>query len=277
MIGTNFDNNYFIYNDVDSEYFNNLKFLRIDTEPTKKMGGAATYKKIKSYGQHSDEIQGIRYETPISFDFEMVADSVLSDVQVREIYQSYFDLADYANLFIRDEEWADLHFECTMNEIEKIEKGLNNQFGVVGFKGVVTCNSPFVYEGNDEDNLFTTTYKVSDGTLVINTATLFNNDSDCKDYAYPTITVKAGATGGILTIENTTDNARKTIFGTATSGVTANEIIIADQKTGLVSPAANYPKFNKVYFRLLPGINSLKVTGDVIEFSFSYKKARVMI
>lgn len=277
MIGTNFDNNFFIYNDVDSQYFNNLRFLRIETEPTKKMGGDATYKKIKAYGQHTDEIQEIHYETPISFDFEMVAEDVLSDEQVREIFQSYFDLSDYANLYIDDPEWADLHFECTMNEIEKIEKGLNNQFGVVGFKGVITCNSPFLYEGNGDSDLFTTTYKISDGTLAIGTAILFNNDSDSKDYEYPTITVKSGLTGGILTIENTTDASRKTIIGTATNPVIPSETIIIDQKTGLVTPTTNYQKFNKLYFRILPGINSLKVTGDVIEFSFSYKKARVMV
>jgi hypothetical protein len=93
------------------------------------------------------------------------------------------------------------------------------------------------------------------------------------------VTIKTGGTGGTISIINTSDSNRATILTT----VGANQTIIIDQKTGLVTATPSilsyYQKFNKIYLRLLSGSNTLaftNTTATITELSFTYKKARVI-
>lgn len=242
--------------------------MLVNTDRFLGMGGDAKYNEIKIAAQHKTEIQNIYYDKNLSIPIEIVGDSVLTDEQVREIYVRYFNLEDYKNFYINAPEWSGLHFECTINDVEKIYGGTRGGYGVVGFKALMNCNAPWMFEEQK-----TQTY--SSGS--IGAGMIFNNTSDCRDYMYPNISVKVGANGGNINITNVSDNNEITGFST----LGANQTITVNSETGRVTsttqPTLIFKKFNKKMFRLVPGENVFNISGNCTEFKIIYKNARVIV
>lgn len=242
--------------------------MLVNTDRFLGMGGDAKYNEIKIAAQHKTEIQNIYYDKNLSIPIEIVGDSVLTDEQVREIYVRYFNLEDYKNFYINAPEWSGLHFECTINDVEKIYGGTRGGYGVVGFKALMNCNAPWMFEEET-----TKTYDSDD----IGVGMSFVNTSDSRDYMYPIISIKVGATGGNISIVNDSDNNEETAF----TSVGLLQTITVNPDTGRVTstsqPEIIFSKFNKKYFRLVPGENIFNISGNCIEFKITYKNARVIV
>lgn len=238
------------------------------------MGGEVDYKKIKSIGLQTDTIQKIEYNTPLSFNIEMWADIVLSDEQVREIARYYFNTPVFHKLYIRHTDWHGIYMDCTINNISKVEGGIGKDYGVVGFKGTVTCSAPWAFEEYDDKVYLKSESEIGAGML-------FNNISDSKDYMYPIITIKTGATCTGIELTNTTDNGYQTILSTTGDDLKSKTIIMkpleGTVKQGSVSL---YSFFNKKFFRFVPGENAFSAVSSpsntIDEFIITYQNVRVI-
>lgn len=271
-----FAGNYFTYNSIDSEFYN-LKLVIKDTAGIESMGGEVTYKKTKQKGLQTETIQRIDYDTPLSFDIEMMADVVLTDEQVREIYYHYFNSQIFRSLYINDEDWAGIYFDCTINNVTKIHGGIGEDYGVIGFKATVTCSSPWALE-DTQDKDYT-------GADVKTTGMEFLNISDCKDYMYPILTIVTGANCTEFSITNTSDENRVLSFAEVTNGDNSlkSQTIIINPLTGTVlsGSTSKYANFNKRYFRLVQGLNIFGITStpvsNVTSLKITYQNARVVL
>lgn len=266
--------NYFTYNNWDSEFYN-LKLVIKDTTGIENMGGAVTYKKNKAKGLQTETIQRIDYDTPLSFDIEMWSDDVLSDEQVREIFYYYFESQIFHNLYINNEDWADIYFECTINNVTKVTGGIGSNSGVIGFKATVNCSSPWAIEDIQYE-----TY-----TTIATTGMEFLNISDCKDYMYPILTITTNSSCTGFSITNTSDDNRVLTFAEITVGDNSlkSQTIIMTPLTGTIlsGSTSKYANSNKRFFRLIQGLNTFGITAtpasSVTGLVIAYQNARVIV
>lgn len=90
------------------------------------------------------------------------------------------------------------------------------------------------------------------GTSVVS---IRNNSEIYNEYVYPVVTF----TGTSVSITNITDDENRTF---AFNGLTATEYMVVDCETKLIIPSSGGSKlsnFNKLWLRLRPGINQLRI------------------
>jgi phage-related protein len=103
----------------------------------------------------------------------------------------------------------------------------------------------------------------------------FYNDSDSSAYNYPKIEFTLNSLGSNFQIINYTDNDRTFLF----TGLDAYENISIDNDLKVMTSSTGFYRlscFNKNWFRLLPGINSLHMSGGIESFYMYYKLARMI-
>ena len=125
-------------------------------------------------------------------------------------------------------------------------------------------------DGIDGDTIITVNNWLAD--------TIVNVDTDINDYVYPylVITCTNASSETTVTITNKTDNNRAMQIKDATAGV----VIYADCAMGTIINNAETEYYNKLvnqhFLRLLPGVNTISVTGNVESIKFTWKNARWM-
>jgi phage-related protein len=134
-----------------------------------------------------------------------------------------------------------------------------------GFSAMVVCDAPYGWTYPK-----TTTYTAS--TNPVDASITINNLSDANDYLYPTVTFQMVAGGGGLTLTNTSDDSRTWAF----TGLSANEIITADNDRKIITSSLNLNRFatNYRWFRLIPGVNVIGIAGNVTYVRWTYRFAR---
>ncbi len=142
----------------------------------------------------------------------------------------------------------DVRFLCAITDLKIITYGWHPW----AFSCNVTCDSPYGY-------LKPKTYSYEcDGSTTIS----FNNLSTTNDNYYPKIVITPTNTNtGDITIRNITDGNRDMIF----TDLGNTGAITIDNENGIITCANNlnlYDNFNFNFFRLLPDINTLTLTGD---------------
>jgi phage-related protein len=89
---------------------------------------------------------------------------------------------------------------------------------------------------------------------------------------FPTIVITMNSAGGGLTLTNTTDSSRASVFTT----LTASEVLTVNSNLEIISSSTTSPRltnFNKKWPRFLPGKNALTWTGNISSIQFSYVNA----
>lgn len=174
-------NTYFTY-DGHQSYLYGLRFAWIEDSPEKNLVSEKKYSQIKNNSQNYFRVAKATHDEALEFDAEIVADRVLIDAEVRRIYSKFFDKNQYKTLCL-PVDGEDIYFNCIMTDIEKIEGGLVDKSGVVGFKLKILCDAPWgwVDKGTFQPEID------DEGKFII------RNRTDGQDYIYPVVTIEVPA------------------------------------------------------------------------------------
>ncbi|MGL5766844.1 MAG: phage tail domain-containing protein [Sarcina sp.] len=127
----------------------------------------------------------------------------------------------------------------------------------------IICDSPFAYEKEK-------TYTLTSST------TKFINSSSLKDYTYPIVQFTCNKANGVVTLKNVSDNNRMPKF----TGLSVGEVITIDNNLQIVTSSLRnniLPNFNKQWFRLVQGTNTLELTGDFTDLTIKYRNVRQVL
>ena len=180
-------NTYFTY-DGHQSYLYGLRFAWIEDSPETVMVSEKKYSTIKNNSLNYFRISKSTHADPLEFDAEMVSDRVLYDAEVRRIYEKFFDSNEYKtiSLPVNDEE---IFFNCILTNVEKLEGGLGDKFGVVGFKLKIICDAPWGW--TQEKICYPRLEKFNDQTGEAHF--IIRNWSEAHEYIYPEIEIELPA------------------------------------------------------------------------------------
>jgi len=102
------------------------------------------------------------------------------------------------------------------------------------------------------------------------------NTSDDEDYIFPLITFTTSGIGTSFSITNLS-LASLDVNTCSFNPLSANETISMDCDRQLFVSSTGLRRmssFNKWFFRLAPGLNSINVSGGITSFAMTYKFAR---
>jgi phage-related protein len=173
----------------------------------------------------------------------------------------------YKALQIVADDMMDVYFNVIFEDAGNFYSGNIYQ----GVELSATCDAPWAWT-------FPQTKTISfNGDVLQNYNLTFYNDSDDEAYYYPEIgfTVSNNVSAGDFTLTNITDSSRAFTF----TGLDLSEEIVVDNDKKIIT--SNYDNlrlgnFNKNWFRLLQGNNSLNIQGYLDEFYMTYSFARII-
>ncbi len=269
----------FIYAGTASEVYG-LRFVNCETSEYKKING--TTKSINVYNGHNKRnylISDDYSSSPISIDIEIAADDMepFTPQTLREIENWLFNRPAYSRLYINidddcngetyeiiNTELKQFYFNCRFTNPSKL---LGNG-GVVGFRATMECDSHILWQDEIAEIFSMSNSSAEDSSIIT-----VSIGSDGYDYIYPKVTLTMGSSGGdISIINNSDDSARITSFKAITAGTT----FYMDSELLRIS-GDNYTKFyDKNFIRLLPGDNSLAITGDIAEVKIEWANRKYL-
>jgi phage-related protein len=92
------------------------------------------------------------------------------------------------------------------------------------------------------------------------------------DYEKPIIAFTTNSIGNAFTITNTTDDSRQFIF----TGISPLETITVNNRLQTIVSSLSLARastFNKKFFRLVPGLNSINIAGGISNFTMTTQNA----
>lgn len=252
----------FVFNGVPSETYNvyisspDGGDVEIDASNTVEVLRQSIYRRVRPY------LFGVAQNEILTFPVSVNAPNELTAVDSRLIQRWLFGHNNYKNLQIVQPDLQDVVMYAMMNN-PKLKRNGNY---IVGFTFDCECDSPFGWTF-PVTKTYTYTSNPNGAPIV------FNNQSDDNYYNYPIMEFTMDVFGGDLTIVNTSDNSRVFQFIGLAAGETVtvnNSLEILSSSTGLLRLST----FNKKFFRFVPGVNVLNVTGDISSLKFTYEFAR---
>ena len=212
---------------------------------------------------------------PVSFQTEIVSEDPLPKEVQRAVEKWLFFKRGYAPLFFdvdddcKGETWDMIegrvkryYLNCRFINPSKMEY----EGGVVGYRVTVECDSPCAWQ-EPMVKEFSFSHGPSGSTNIT-----IDVDTDMNEYIYPVVNVTVGATGGDISIINTTDSTERV---TSFKGIPPIAQFKMDGDTNYLT--THYDKFqNRNFIRLLDGQNILRVAGDITKLSFEWRNRRYL-
>lgn len=213
--------------------------------------------------------QGIAQNQPLEFDIEFASKDEISGIMRSKISKWLFGRMEYCKLQIVQRDLQDIYFNCHL--IDPQLTYIGNYCHGISCK--VTCDAPWAWQNEKKY-----TIRPSEGEMTEAVSYLCRhyNDSDNTDYTYPTIIFKMSDSikgKGLCSIVNKSDNEREFLF----SNLKAGEIITVDCDNQTIESSEHVLRsenFNKKFFRLVPGVNTLQLTGEFDYLTMRYRNAR---
>lgn len=211
----------------------------------------------ESVGESSELITGNVVRSPfrflygrgeidiLEFDISLVSKKPITRERRSEIYKWLVGRNGYKKLQIVQDDLNAIYFNAIFTEAKDIFHG-NDMYGI---SVTAACDSPYAYE---EPVKYTATSSVS--------AEIYN-DSDIEDYIYPVIKITMASSGGDISIINGNENTRAFTF----TGLSGGEVVAIDNRLKTIESSSGVRRlsaFNKNWFRLLPGVNTITVIGS---------------
>ena len=254
----------FSYNNISSEDYD-LRILNFETGGLKDGpagGDSAIYQKW-IYRRSKPLFYGRTRNVPLEFDLTIGSENAISG-DMRHLIESWLvGRNNYLPLQIAQSDIDGIIFNVIFT------KSNNKYIGNLNYAMTLhaQCDAPW---GFSYPQTLTKSYV---GDEIYNETFYFYNDSADDDYLYPTISFTTSGIGTSFSLTNNTDNSRVFSFSDISAGETidvdcSNQIISSD--TGLL----RMDKFNRKFFRLLQGDNSLTLTGSVTNFEMTYQFAK---
>ena len=204
---------------------------------------------------------GVQQSPVLEFDVQFTSPNELMIEEIRAIQSWLFGQSQYKKLQIQQYDMQDVYFNCFLKSPKIIRVGNKIQ----GISGTVVCDSPFAWAF---PKTITKNY-----TSTANETFILNNVSDNNYYEYPTIIATVDVYGGDFSITNVTDNSRIFSF----TGLSQQEVLTINNELCIITSSTGLRRlsnFNKKWFRLLKGTNSLTIVGNVSQVKFIYSPAR---
>ena len=190
---------------------------------------------------------------PLSFSVTISCDEqeVMDDTKLGEIADWLFQ--DEYKPFISNDNDSKIYYCIATNKIDFITNGVGDGYFTVNFR----CRDAFAWTILNED--------IHDLSSVIGSTPLeiTNLSNVGVPYYFPIIEFVLQDTETDFSIENTSDGGRTMTF----TGLDVGESLYIDcQRKQIISNTSNYryDEWNKIWFRLVKGVNNLNVTGKCI-------------
>ena len=207
---------------------------------------------------------GVKHGENLEFDVSFRSERELTTADLNLIQKWLFGHQSYRQLQIIQYDMDTIYFNCFLTNPTVFRAGNL----IKGVNATVVCDSPF---GWTFTKALSNDYVDTDVSDII----VFNNLSDDNDYMYPETIITMNDSGGDLTVTNSNDNDRIFSF----TGLSADEVVTIKNDLNIISSSTGLRRlglFNKNWFRLVQGINSLSIEGNISNFTINYQFARKM-
>lgn len=233
-----------------------LYILDIDgsAKKTSQTGSNINLVTQKVPGRPVPYLLGLENDDALEFELTFGSMKPLDRDMVIAIQKWLFGKKGFKDLRIIQNDMYDYHYECILSKSELVTIA-NWPYA---FTCTVTCNAPWAWT-----NEKTYTLKASDSVNV------FRNLSDNSDYDRPYLEITT--TSPTVSIVNESDGGRVFEF----TGLQTGEVLYVDNDRQIIESSTGLNRlnnFNLNFFRLLPGINKLRITGCNVKMK--YKLAR---
>jgi len=253
--------NTFVFDGVPSELYN-LYISSPDGGMISTAGsGDVELLTQKVFRNPKPYLLGVQQSPVLSFDIQFTSPDELMVEDMRTILSWLFGQSQYKKLQIQQLDMDDIYFNCFITAPQIIKVGNL----IKGISGTVICDSPFAWAFSK------TTTKNYTGSA--NETFVLFNTSDNNNYTYPAVVATIDDFGGTFSITNNTDDGRVFTF----TGMSQGEIVTIDNERCIITSSTGLRRlgnFNKQWFRLLKGINSLTIMGNVAQVKITYSPAR---
>lgn len=254
----------FTFDSVPSELYN----LRILNFKSTGMAESPSGSEISLYQKWMLRRQkpyyfGRALNTPLRIEMTIGTGDFISIRESFTIKKWLLGREGYKKLVIEQDDFLGNYFNCIV--VSATDQFAGNR--QIGMTVILECDAPWAWSFPR-----TLTHTFNDGNIQ-NFNISFYNDSDSDDYYYPEITFTLNAIGTSFSLTNITDDGRIFLF----SELSANETITVDNDRQIITSDTGLrrlSKFNKNYFRLLPGMNELTVVSGISEFTMTYSLAK---
>lgn len=215
------------------------------------------YRKPKSF------YFGRSQNIPLEFELTLGSKDPIDGVTRSAIQKLFLGRASYKNFQIVQDDIMLIKFETLFTEATN--KYIGNVQRAITLHG--HCNSPY---GETFPKTVTRTFE---GEGLVNYNFEIYNNSDNDDYIYPEIEFSLNSVGNDFQIINYSDDNRTFFF----DDLQPNETITVDNyRQSVVSDTGltRLSSFNKKWFRLKQGNNSLNVQSGIGTFTITYSELR---
>jgi hypothetical protein len=262
----------FVYDNVSSDSYG-LRLSSPNSEEEVNIGSSVEIHNEYIYRRYKPYLYGISQNSVHEFPIFIHNDNggFIDELMVARLSKWLFGRVDgYKKLQIQQDDVQDYYFNCIFNNPRTHKIGNR----VVGFMADVICDSPFAYSF---PKTISGVVAPSGGTYTTEVSLVYPSDNN--DYFYPNnITLLMNPSGGNARVGNRSElNSLGTAREFLIAGVAANTTLTINMELGIIqsSNSVNYiPNFNKVFFRLIPGINRIYFQGAINTFSMSYQVLR---
>ncbi len=252
----------FVYDSRPSSYFN-LYVSEIGGDGSSAWNGAGSmeiynkklYRRSKPFFYGSAVGDNAEYE--LSFTSPEDIDSRTSEL----IQKWLFSSRSYKKLMIVQPDMQDVYMNVILNDPQVVREGNL----IRGYTCTAQCDSPFGGWKFPKTKTYTYTAEVIDNTVTFN-----NSSDDSGNYLYPQFVITMNNAGGSITITNQSDGDRVTSF----VDLSPNEVLSVDNSLEQISSSTDLKRmsnFNKKFFRLIPGVNTIRFQGNVSSIAMAYQ------
>ena len=253
----------FMFDGVPSEVYG-LYIMDIDANAINQSMASSSMeiKEQKVFRRPTPYFLGATPSPKLQFEFSAYSEEGIDADTFQIIARWLFSSRKYKKLQIDQEDIRNIYFNCIMNDPKIVRVGNIIQ----GFTCTVLCDSPYAW-------LYprTVSYTYTDPNLNDSPITFYNASDDSGSYLYPdSLIITMNNFGGNCRIVNTSDNDRTFLL----SNLLAGEVITMDCNLQTISSSTGLKRlenFNKNFLRLSPGVNYLKLTGNVGSLSMTTK------
>jgi len=250
----------FTYDNISSVNYN-LRILGFDSGESTGKSVDLTLFKDELYKKIKSNFYGVSVNAPKEFTLTVGSLDPMTAIDRNLIEGWLLGKQNYAKLRIIQNDMTNIYYNCVFATC--VPKFIGN--GGVAYELNAICDSPFAWQNS---NVLTKTYSAP-----VNETFNFYNPTSYQGYTDPIIEFTVSSTGSGVTITNLTDdaktgNSRPFIW----SGLLPNENIKVNNYTKVITTSSGLfrlNKFNLKYFRLVKGMNSININGDISLFKMT--------
>ena len=251
----------FIYNKISSELYN-ASIVFISESYTNRPSGSGVEMITESIRRNPQVLylDGMQ-SPPLEFNVEIVFDEPVDIFEFTQIKDWLGGEITYKELQICAENFEDFFFRCYIT----LEGDLIYAGGYRGVKATVHCDAPWAWQ-NEEEVEYT-----FDDTSVPHLIQCNNLSAD-SEYLRPILEITSDQAGD-CSIVNISFDKRETKFTNLMQG----ETITLDNLNGFIESNTGLRRvsnFNKVFFKLIKGMNDIAVGTNISKIKIKYQNAK---